>query len=129
MGQIREMSVRYREVSMPAVVEARSWLLRFPRSPMDTKESWFRKAAGFFAIHPRKAKKLFYEEIDRMDADEYLGMKRQFEQLEQSAIRRRKGLDELENLARASTHAEGHQEIPRGGLRLRAGEDGRVAGD
>lgn len=129
MGQVRNGFVRYRESQMRAVTLAKGWLLEYPRKPTDTKQRWFENAASYFGIHPRKAKKLFYDEIDRMDADEWLGMKRQFEQLEQSANRRRKGLDELENLARSSAHADRHPEGSQGQLRVRSGADGFVAGD
>ncbi len=114
MGQVREVFVRNRENDMSAVVLAKGWLLRFPRKPTDTKERWFERAARFFEIHPRKAKKLFYDEIDRMDADEMLGMCRNFLRLESSILTMEEGLNELEALARKATAEAGYPQGAQG---------------
>lgn len=116
MGQVRNLFVRNQESHMSAVVVAKGWLLRFPRKPTDTKERWFEKAGSFFGIHPRKAKKLFYDEIDRMDADELLGMCRNFMRLERSIITMEEGLNELETLARKAAAEASHPQGSQGQL-------------
>jgi hypothetical protein len=114
MGQVRNEFVRYRESQMSAVALAKGWLLSFPRKPTDTKQRWFENAAGYFGIHPRKAKKLFYDEIDRMDGDELLTMCRQFMRLDQASMKRKEILNELESLARTAVAEARNQALAQG---------------
>lgn len=85
---------------MPAVVEAREMMCAVPFAPdRHTKGTWLRHVAGLFGLTPSKAKKIFYGEVKRIDADTFNRMRERLDALQESAKTRRERLNDLIHLS------------------------------
>lgn len=95
MSQSRYAPSRFQECKPRAVVEARDMICAIPRAHDATKLSWLFHAAGQLAIHFRLAKKLYYREVKRIDADTMDRMRIRFEEIQEAASKRRELMNEL----------------------------------
>lgn len=96
---------------MSAVLEARAALCAVPFDPgRHSKGTWLREAARLYRISESFAKKIYYGEKKRMDADTLDRMRvirEQLTDLRASARVRREKFNELADLARGSSGASG----------------------
>lgn len=99
---------------MPAVVEARTMLCAIPLdvSRGESKGVWLQRAARLLGLAPAKAKRIYYGEVKRIDADEFARMRNRLEQVKERASGNRERLNELiyarHEIARAGqAHREG----------------------
>lgn len=95
MSRFPERSSLKQENVMPAVVEARSMICAVPRDPRHTRATWLQYVGNLLGIHPRQAKKIFYGELKRIDADTFRRMQSNLEALQTKALERRETLNEL----------------------------------
>lgn len=97
MSRIRELSVQKAEPDMPAVVEARSMLCAVPidLSRGESKGVWLQRVSRLLGLSPAKAKRIYYHEVKRIDADTFNHMRIQLNQLQERAEQRRETLDGL----------------------------------
>lgn len=82
---------------MPAVVEARTMLCAIPLdvSRGESKGVWLQRAARLLGLAPAKAKRIYYGEVKRIDADEFARMRNRLEQVKERANGNRERLNEL----------------------------------
>lgn len=104
MFRIREMPSRYREMKARAVDEARDYLAALPRSHTQTRASWLHSGCRFFGISESLGKKLWYREVERMDADTLLRMRERFDALKEAQIKRQELLNDAADLLAAFTN-------------------------
>jgi hypothetical protein len=115
-------SVQTQERDMPAVVEARAMLCAVPLdlSRGESKGVWLQRAARLLGVPPAKAKRIYYGEVKRIDADEFARMRARLENLKAQANENRERLNDLiylrHEIARAGqADREGHQGAAVGG--------------
>lgn len=82
---------------MPAVLEARSMLCAVPLdlSRGESKGVWLMRAARLLGLAPAKAKRIYYGEVKRIDADTFAGMRARLENLKAQADASREQLNAL----------------------------------
>lgn len=101
MSRIRENLSRYREMKARAVDEARDYLAALPRSHTQTRATWLHSGCRFFGISNSLGKKLWYREVERMDADTLLRMRERFDELKRAQIKRQELLNDAADLLTA----------------------------
>ena len=99
---------------MRAVDDARRLIARFPRHPEHTRERWLHDCGSFFRISASLAKKLWYREQKRIDADTYLRMRERADNLLQSAGRREAILNDTARLLAAPARVASQATAPQG---------------
>lgn len=87
----------HKGAKMPGVLEARFHLCAFPREHGDSKSSYLRRAAAFFGLSYWQAKKIYYGEAKRIDADRLDAMRARMVALHERTATRRETLDGLRN--------------------------------
>lgn len=97
MSRFRELSVQKAEPDMPAVVEARSMLCAVPidLSRGESKGVWLQRVGRLLGLSSAKAKRIYYQEVKRIDADTYNRMRTQLNELQERAEARRETLNEI----------------------------------
>lgn len=82
---------------MPAVVEARSMLCAVPLdlSRGESKGVWLQRAARMLGLAPAKAKRIYYGEVKRIDADTFARMRSRLDSLKEQANANNERLNEL----------------------------------
>jgi hypothetical protein len=87
------------ERTMPAVVEAREMILAVPFDPaVDTKGAWLRRAGALLGLGERKAARIFYREVKRIDADTFNRMRAKLNELQEQANENTRRLNDLIHL-------------------------------
>lgn len=123
---------------MSAVLEAREALCAVPFDPgRHSKRLWLREAAALYRISERFAKKIYYREKKRMDADtldRMRAIREQLTDLRASARMRQEKFNELATMAsgaKASTGQEARRDgqpgLDRGAPGISAPDTGRAA--
>jgi len=94
---------------MNAADDLRDMLIRLggPLQHTDTKESWLRRVARLAGMSERQARKYYYREAKRVDADTYLRIQQQIVELERTIANRKDTLNALETLLRTRTDQVG----------------------
>jgi hypothetical protein len=90
-----------------AVDDARDMLRAFPRDPEHTRNIWLQCCSRFYGMSASLAKKLWYREQKRIDADTYLRMRERHEALMRSAQRRQELLKDVDAVVGAVSRTMG----------------------
>lgn len=107
----RENLSQNQERKMSAVVQARDMICAIPITHADTKLSWLRRAGSLLGLNPSQAKKIYYREVKRIDADTFNRMRDQLDALKERALQRRETLNDLSNLIASARSLEGSGDI------------------
>ena len=93
----REKIVQKQEPHMPAVVEARSMLCAVPLdvSRGESRGVWLSRVARLLGLTSAKAKRIYYGEVKRIDADEFARMRSRLEELHDRATETRGRINDL----------------------------------
>ena len=132
MDRIREAVSPSKEGPVRAVDDARNMLRAFPRDPEHTRNIWLQCCGRFFGTSASLAKKLWYREQKRIDADTYLRMRERHQTLMRSAQRRQELLKDVDAVVGAAARLAG-QEARREGMASGAslpggGQEARASG-